>query len=273
MDRLMFALLSDSIAEVRRVPSRCGDERPLRAETLREHFTVWERGTLLNAACFLVDLPRLSIELPLGALTVAHAILDAERRAGHVPDLVAASMAAMPWRGALKPVCLVCGRSGTWRPVIDHGGLPEEAAWRYERPENHLPLCRRCIARIAFRSAGAQFDLARALWGPRFDALHAWHRARTAGELPTGWDPGRDPLWPSVFGGETWATGSGNVCCAEPRGYYGVARSRKQQAALERMLGAERAAEILYARPEPERGSRLYHTVEAPAEHLAGALR
>jgi len=273
VDRLMFALLSDCIAEVRRVPSRCGGERPLRAETLREHFTVWERGVLLNAACFLVDLPRLTIELPLGALTVAHAILDAERRAGHVPDLVAASMAAGPWRGSMRATCLVCGRLGTWRPVLANGGLPEEAAWRYERPENHIPLCRRCIARLAFRTDKAQFDLAQALWGPRFEALHTWHCARSTGELPADWDPGRDPLWPSVYGGETWATGSGNVRCAEPRAYYGVARCGEQQADLERYLGAERAAEILHSGPAVDAGDLWQPRVEVPADRYAGALR
>lgn len=268
----MFALLSDSIAEVRRVPSRCGDERPLKAETLRAHFSVWERGVMVNAACFLVDLPRLELELPLGALTVAHAILDAERRGGHLPDLVAASMAGGPWRGMQRATCLVCARLGTWRQVLDPGGLPPEAAWRYERPENHIPLCRRCVARLAFRTAQAQFELALGLWGPRFAALHAWHCARTAGELPSDWDPGRDPIWPPAYGGETWATGSGHVRCAEPRPYYGVTRTRAQQAGLERLLGAERAADLVYARAEPEAALRLFSPVEAPAEQLAGGL-
>jgi ribosomal protein L40E len=268
----MFALLSDSIAEVRRVPSRCGAERPLRAETLRKHFTVWERGLLLNAACFLVDLPRLTIELPLGALTVAHAILDAERRAGHVLDLVAASMAGAPWRSKLTPTCLVCGRLGTWRMILENEGLPEEAAWRYERPENHIPLCRRCVARSAFQTRNARFDLAHALWGLRFEALEAWHRAYRAGVIPPEWDPGCDPLWPAAYGGETWASGSGHVRCAEPRPFYGVDRTRKQQADLERLLGAERAAELQNARPEPEAGDRLYLTVEVPADSLVGAL-
>jgi hypothetical protein len=156
---------------------------------------------------------------------------------------------------------------------LKNHGLPIESAWRYERPENHIPLCRRCIARIAYRTASAQFALALALWGPRFEAPNAWHCAMTERVLPVDWDPGRDPLWPADFGGETWSTGSGNVRCAEPRSYYGVARSREQRSNLERLLGAERSADILYAGPEPEGGPRLYNTVEVPAEHLAGAVR
>ncbi|MFT3892736.1 MAG: hypothetical protein QM730_13985 [Anaerolineales bacterium] len=44
------------------------------------------------------------------------------------------------------------------------------------------------------------------------------------------------PLWPREFGGETWETGSGALCYAEPRPPHGIQRSEQHEAALRRAL-------------------------------------
>jgi hypothetical protein len=102
-------------------------------------------------------------------------------------------------------------------------------------------------------------------------AFDLWHRARVEDRIPAAWDPGRDPLWPAEYGGETWARGSGSVRCAEPRGFYGIARTEPQRADLERFLGREQAAELISHEPRPENAEYLLPHVEAAAGDLVGA--
>lgn len=252
MDALIFAVLSDSLAEIRRIPARCGRDAHITPELLRFHFTVWERGVLLNAAFFLIDFPQIALEIPLQAYAFAHRIVDVEARLGFIEELVAASMGGAPWRSSFTNECLACGRPGTWRRILDQPDLPPEMAWRYERPENQIPLCRRCASRFKYHRWEPRFELARGLWGPRFEALLRWHHALDNKVLPEDWDRGQHPLWPPQFGGQTWRTGSGALAVSEPRPHYGVQRTRAQQDCLERYLGPERAAQVTRPNAAPD---------------------
>ncbi len=245
MDRLTFAVLSDSLAEIRRVTARCGRKEPLNILLLRQHFTVWERGVLLNAACFLLDFPRVSIDIPNRAFVIAQRVVSTEFANGWADELVAASMGGAPWRTQFIAECLHCRRPATWRPIVSSPeDLPPEFCWRYDRPENHVPLCRRCIARLAYREPAARLDLVSALWGARFEAFYRWHKAFTGGLLPENWDRSLYPLWPAEFGGATWAAGSGALEDSEPQMFYGVSRSRCHMNRLAAFLGEARAVEI-----------------------------
>ena len=264
MDRLTFAVLSDSIAEIRRVPARCGRDTLPDIARLQQHFTIWERGTLLNAACFLLDFPQLSLEIPAGALLIARRVVEAEFRHGQHEELLAASMGGAPWRNQFAAECLQCGRTASWRSIVsppDH--LPPETCWRYDRPENQIPLCRRCVTRMTFRSVDARLGLARALWGARFEAFVRWHLAVSTHMLPVGWDKGENPLWPAEFGGLTWASGSGALAHSEPRMFFGVLRSPDNKAVLTGMLGETRSLALLKTGLIPE-----YELMIAPPDIL-----
>lgn len=272
MDRLTFAVLSDSLAEIRRVPARCGRDDRISIELLQLHFSVWERGVLLNAACFLLDFPQVAIDIPSRAFTIARRIIAAEFVSGYSDDLLAAAVSAGPWRSHFPAQCLHCGRSATWRQIVPTAeSAPAETAWRYDRPENHAPLCRRCIVRLIYRQPGARIDLVRALWGARFEAFYCWHQGFVHGTLPSDWDRGLHPLWPAEYGGQTWATGSGALECADPRMFFGVSRSAQHRTSLEAILGVERAKEV--ARPHLAPDFDLYYPqLEVGPGQIVGAL-
>lgn len=272
MDRLTFAVLSDSLAEIRRVTARCGRDDRITAELLQLHFSVWERGVLLNAACFLLDFPEVAIEIPARAFSIARRVVAVEYANGFTEDLLAAAVSGGPWRSYFPSECLHCTRSATWRQIIlPSEDAPPETAWRYDRPENHAPLCRRCIVRLAYRQTGARIELVRALWGARFEAFFRWHQAFTQRTLPPDWDRGINPLWPAEFGGQTWAAGSGSLDCADPRMHYGVLRSTRHKSALDSYLGPVRAAEI--TRPNfPPDFDLLFPPLEIGAGKSVGAL-
>jgi len=134
-----------------------------------------------------------------------------------------------PWAAA----CLRCGRSARWRPVLSPPPEHEGKAWtwRYTRPENHIPLCRKCQYHLARTSETATWiiEMAAALWGARFDALLRIHET-AVGEpdwRPT-WDLERFPLWPTEPGVD-WAHGSGSAEDAEPRPPRGIARGARER--------------------------------------------
>lgn len=268
MDRLVFAVLSDSLAEIRRVPARCGRDVTPTRDRLQAHFTVWERGVLVNAACFLLDFPKTEIDIPLRAFHIAHQIMEAE--AGYLEELAAAAMAGAPWRGFFPAVCLHCGRSGTWRQMLSVPGIAPEVGWRYERPENHIPLCRRCVSRLAYRDLAVQIDLARAVWGARFEALFAWHESLLADGIPAGWDRAAHPLWPAEFGGPLWSSGSGALEYSEPQMFYGVQRSTLHRERLAKYLGRDKAAALVSLPPSSEEESCL-PVFEVPVNQRLGA--
>jgi hypothetical protein len=229
---LLFALLSDAVADIRRVREAHGyDVRP---EVQRYKFAPWERGQMVSSAGFLLDFSG-AVNLPRGAVRLSREVLKAE--APHMDELLAASVAGIPWRNEFPNGCIRCGKPGSWRGVLqapNHARL--EITWRYQRPENAVPLCHHCVETLGFlRDESLRIDLVWGLWGPRFEALWSWHKALAEQRLPS-WDAHAHPLWPREYGGATWKTGSGALASAEPRPPHGVARTEPHETALRRAL-------------------------------------
>jgi len=153
-------------------------------------------------------------------------------------ELLAASVAGVPWKGDFSNACFRCGKGGSWRPaILPFSDIPD-LSWRYERPENAVPLCHKCAARLKWNhQEDVRIDLAWGLWGPRFEAFWKWHTATLKNRLPADWDKLDYPLWPVQFGGSTWENGSGAEMHAEPRPPQGVQLSNMHRDALARGLG------------------------------------
>jgi len=224
---LFFALLSEAVADIRRIREAHGyDVQP---EIQRNKFALWERGQMVSSAGFLLDFSG-AVNLPRGAVRLSRDVLEVE--APHMDELLAASVAGIPWRHEFPNSCMRCGKPGSWRSVLQAPQYaPLEVTWRYQRPENAVPLCHHCAKTLNFlRDEPLRIDLVWGLWGPRFEALWAWHKALDEKRLPA-WDSNRHPLWPQEFGGSTWETGSGALDCTEPRPPHGVARTEQHEIA------------------------------------------
>jgi hypothetical protein len=203
---------------------------------LKEKFAPWERGQLTNSANFLLDFSQLC-DLPETALYLSWQVLDVEK--SDLAEITAASVAGVPWKADFPIRCLRCGNpKASWRLVLTPPpGLVAETAWRYERPENHVPLCRRCAPWLKWKEReDLRLDLAQGLWGQRHDAFLAWHQAAIRGQLQADWDRESHPLWPQWLGGETWEKGSGAFEYADPRPPGGVSRTSAHLAVLSRIL-------------------------------------
>jgi len=232
MDSLLFALLSEAVADIRRI--REAHPGKVQPAVQRRKFEVWERGQIVSSAGFLLDFSH-AWNLPVGAVRLSHAVLAAEEP--YLEELVAASIAGVPWRHNFPNTCLRCGKPGSWRSILQPSPkAPVEHTWRYQRPENAVPLCHHCTETLELlRRADLQTDLAWGLWGPRFEALWQWHKAFQEKRLPD-WDSCTHPLWPPEYGGETWESGSGSLKDVEPRPPYGIQRGEQHLAALRRTL-------------------------------------
>ena len=232
MDSLLFALLSEAVADIRRI--REVHQGEVKSETQRRKFEAWERGQIVSSAGFLLDFSH-NWNLPDGAVKLSYSVLRVEEP--YLDELVAASVAGIPWRHEFPNHCMRCGKPGSWRPILNPSpDAPVEIAWRYQRPENAIPICHHCTETLdLLRSESLQLDLVWGLWGPRFEALWQWHRAMKNRCLPE-WDSFAFPLWPPEFGGQTWETGSGALSHAEPRPPHEVTRNEHHMNALRRAL-------------------------------------
>ena len=232
MDGLLFALLSDAVADIRRI--REAHQGEVRPETQRRKFEAWERGQIVSSAGFLLDFSR-AWSIPSGAVRLSRSVLRVEEP--YLDEIVAASVAGIPWRHEFPNACMRCGKPGSWRPILNPTpDAPVEIAWRYQRPENAVPICHHCTETLdLLRSESLQIDLAWGLWGPRFEAMWQWHRALKNNHLPE-WDPYAFPLWPPEFGGATWESGSGALSYAEPRPPHAITRNEQHMTALRRAL-------------------------------------
>jgi len=238
IDRLLFALIKEAVADMRRVYEAHARRREVSPEVLREKFAPWERGQLTNSASFLQEFSHLC-NLPETALHLSWQVIDAEMDC--LAEITAASVAGIPWQGDFPIQCLRCGNpKASWRSVlVSPPGLATESAWRYERPENHVPLCHRCAPWLKWgEREDLRLDLAQGLWGQRFDAFWSWHQAARWGQFPDGWNRETHPLWPQQFGGDTWETGSGAFEHADPRPPVGVCQTRSHQEVLNRILSS-----------------------------------
>jgi hypothetical protein len=232
MDSLLFALLAEAVADIRRI--REAHQGEVRPEIQRSKFEAWERGQMVSSAGFLLDFSH-AWSLPDGAVKLSYSVLQAEEP--YLDEIVAASVAGIPWRHEFPNHCIRCGKPGSWRPILNpEPDAPVEVSWRYQRPENAVPICHHCTETLGLlRNQSMQIDLAWGLWGPRFEAFWQWHKARQADCLPE-WDQYTHPLWPREFGGDTWETGSGSLQFAEPRPPQTIARDEDHMTALRRAL-------------------------------------
>jgi hypothetical protein len=232
MDSLLFALLAEAVADIRRI--REAHQGEVRPEIQRRKFEAWERGQIVSSAGFLLDFSH-AWNLPDGAVKLSYSVLRVEEP--YLDELVAASIAGIPWRHEFPNACMRCGKPGSWRPILNPPpGAPVEITWRYQRPENAIPICHHCTETLdLLRSEPLQLDLVWGLWGPRFEAFWQWHRGMKNNHLPE-WDQYTHPLWPREFGGNTWESGSGSLKHAEPRPPHDIKRSEQHVTALRRAL-------------------------------------
>jgi len=236
IDKLLFALFKEAVADMRRVSEAHARSREVCPEVLREKFAPWERGQLANSASFLLDFSQL-YDLPETVIHLSWQVLEVETSC--LAEITAASVAGVPWQAEFPAYCLRCGNpQASWRPVLAPSPrLAPETSWRYERPENHVSLCRRCVAWLQWKEKeDLRLELAQGLWGQRHDAFWAWHQAAKRGRIAADWDRKRYPLWPRIFGGETWETGSGAFEVADPRPPVGICHTSAHLAVLSRLL-------------------------------------
>jgi len=167
---------------------------------------------------------------------LSYSVLQAEEP--YLDEIVAASVAGIPWRHEFPNACMRCGKPASWRPILNPAPhAPVEITWRYQRPENAIPICHHCTETLnLLRDESLQLDLVWGLWGPRFEAFWQWHRATKNNHLSKHWDIYAFPLWPGEFGGETWETGSGALQFAEPRPPHHVIRDEQHLQVMRRAL-------------------------------------
>ncbi len=140
MDSLLFALLAEAVADIRRI--REAHQGEVKPEIQRRKFEAWERGQIVSSAGFLLDFSQ-DWNLPDSAVKLSYSVLQAEEP--YLDEIVAASVAGIPWRHEFPNACMRCGKPGSWRPILNPSlDAPVEIAWRYQRPENAIPICHHC---------------------------------------------------------------------------------------------------------------------------------
>ena len=166
--RLLWVLVATAVADMRQVQQAFSKQSSQEtSKILSQGFTVHRRGTLLASAAFLLHAQE-AIQAPEKAVRLAQQVVKAEVDRGYTDELLAASIAGAPFH--FTSTCIRCGRNGSWRSVlVQPPGMPDELAWRYERPENHVPCCSTCAATVPWARSG--FALASGIWGMRFEAL------------------------------------------------------------------------------------------------------
>jgi hypothetical protein len=244
MDGIMFQILVDSCEEISRIrnsPIMCQEGQVIPG-VLRERMPPWQRGQIVNAAAYIDELDQGKWNIPDVALDVSRQILAAE--AAYLDELQAASLAGIPWKktfGARFESCMRCGDAASWHFVLKTPpNMPVETGWRLTRPENAVPLCRRCTHLTDFeKREDIRLDLAWGLWAHRFEALHRWFLAVQYNWLPRRWSKIEYPLWPLEFGGSDWKDGSGSYINCLPHPPRGVKRLSVHYAALNRAMGVK----------------------------------
>jgi len=213
LDRLLFILLATAVMDLRQLKDFVPGK--LSIDQIRQQFDVLERGQLTGSAAYVTSYEG-CYSIPRGAIALSKDLLETEKP--YLAELHSASIAGGPWPSEIPGTCARCGKNCTWRQVIaTPKSCPQESRWRYGRPENHIPLCRKCIGILNWRTnLELRSSLAKLLWRERFEAFQRWHAAVLNKNLPDDWEPLDYPLWPAEYGGETWETGSGAANHAIP---------------------------------------------------------
>lgn len=235
VDALLFALFAQAMADLRRV--RIVSPDGVDREVLRKRFNLWERGQFASSAGFIMDFSDL-YRLPEAAMEVSRDLIQVE--SPYLDELFAAAIGDMPWRNVFPGSCVRCGEKARWKTALSAPpDTPPEIAWRYQRPENAVPLCRACTMTLDFLNKPIlRIDLVWGLWGKRFEALWSWHKA-LAWNNPPKWDKLSNPLWPPHYGGATWEDGSGALEHATPRMPHGVTRTAMHDEVFWRALSVK----------------------------------
>lgn len=181
--------------------------------------TLWnydlpERAQKLASAMDIIDFIRKTNVLGTTAddiFTFAKTVVSVVHEHGDLYEVNAASIAGLPW--PRRAICIKCQERGCiWSPVFyeENYSIAEDARWRYDRPENHVPVCSYCADNLSWSvKRWRRIKVARILWGDRFEAFLRWHEAATNNALPDSWDKVEYLLWPASYGGDTWESGSG----------------------------------------------------------------
>jgi hypothetical protein len=239
IDRLIFALLADATADLRRLFEANQRSTWVAPDDLRQRFSSYERGRFAASAGFLLDFAP-DHNLPSGAVSLSRQLLQAEQP--YLDELFAASVAGMPWQQCFPNLCMRCGKTAGWKFALQAPEtLPPELTWRYGRPENGVPLCRRCTDHLDwYRVPELRIQLTWGVWGPRFEAFQRWHDAAASQTLPEDWNRQKHPLWPQEFGGPNWETGSGALTACDPRPPIGIALTLQHRQAVTEAMGVMR---------------------------------
>lgn len=236
LDRLLFAILAHAVIDMRRVNERAKLPDGTVDERLRRTFTAVERGSFISSAGYIQEFGH-EYSLPVTVIRVARELLKFEKP--YMDELLAASVAGGSWQRDFPKNCIRCNSPGIWRMAIEPpiAFLSIEESWRYQRPENFVPLCSKCAYRIKWnKDSEKRHQLVLGVWGPRFEAFERWHKMRLAGTLPEDWSRQDYPLWPSDYGGITWETGSGALEHVAPRPPENITYTERHRAMLEKAL-------------------------------------
>ena len=107
---LFFALMAQAVADVRRVNEVHHRSGNVRQEILREKFAPWERGQIVGSAGFILSNLD-AYQLPQNAVSLSKQLLHIEQP--QMAELLAASVAGVPWKGDFSNACLRCGKGGS----------------------------------------------------------------------------------------------------------------------------------------------------------------
>jgi hypothetical protein len=248
LERIAFAVLAGAVKDMRSMK----DTRRLYLHDgsidLDEYrrLSPERRGELLSAAGLVASLaPSLGI-IPEGAVKLSKEVLKAEWDSPYRQELYAAAVAGQAWKaeemeGETSRIqgCLRCGIRCRWLPVLTlPEDTPAEMTWRLGRPENHIPVCKKCRKDLGLgkEDKSKDIDLAWSLWAARFEGLWQWYLAEKGDRLPKDWDREEYPLWPKEYGGAAWETGSGHLLHCAPRGPRGIIRTKAHEEAFARVL-------------------------------------
>lgn len=180
---------------------------------------IHRRAQMIDAAAYLLGVvDEVPFTIPPQAIEIANDILEHEK-SRLIHEVRAAAIAGLPWMATRQGLCCLCNGLAWYRPVIEDPELPEEVAWRLQRPENHVLVCSPCFNSLVRSLDHKKLLLAFAhlTWGVRFIALRKWYQGFTNDLLPPEWNMDDYPLWPKEYGGPTWMTGSGALQHCAPR--------------------------------------------------------